>query len=53
MRAPRRTSGPLLTDGARQAIAAALVVLLALVFAGAAIEQPGPGRPLPAQQRIR
>ncbi|MET4683712.1 hypothetical protein [Brevundimonas faecalis] len=43
MRPFRRRSGPLLTDAAREILAGALVVLLALIFAGAAVdagEQP-------------
>ncbi len=53
MRARRRRSGRLLTDAAREALAAVLVVLLAVAFAGAALETPGPAQPLPAQHRIR
>ncbi|MGN6062851.1 hypothetical protein [uncultured Paracoccus sp.] len=49
---PRRT-GPVLTDAAREAFAAALVVLLALAFAGAALERTGPAQPLPDHYRIR
>jgi len=49
---PRRT-GPVLTDAAREALAAALVILLALAFAGAALERTGPARPLPDHYRIR
>lgn len=48
-----RRSGRLLTDAGREAVAAALVALLALAFAGAALEAPGQAQPLPAHQRIR
>ncbi len=53
MRAPPRRTGPVLTDAARETFAAALVILLALAFAGAALERTGPARPLPDHYRIR
>lgn len=53
MPARQRRSGPVLTDAARETLAAALVILLALAFAGAALERTGPAQPLPDQYRIR
>lgn len=53
MRPRPRRSGPVLTDAARETIAAALVILLALAFAGAALERTGPARPLPDHYRNR
>ena len=53
MPARSRRTGPVLTDAAREAFAAALVVLLALAFAGAALKRTGPAQPLPDHYRIR
>jgi len=53
MPARQRRSGPVLTDATRETFAAVLVILLALAFAGAALERTGPARPLPDQYRIR
>lgn len=53
MPARSRRTGPVLTDATREAFAAALVVLLALAFAGAALERTGPAQPLPDHYRIR
>nr|WP_312161187.1 hypothetical protein [Brevundimonas diminuta] len=48
-----KRKGRLLTDTGREALAAVLVILLAVAFAGAALQAPGPAQPLPAQHRIR
>lgn len=53
MPARSRRTGPVLTDAAREAFAAALVILLALAFAGAALERMGPAQPLPDHYRTR